>query len=143
MIKAILIIIISISGGAVVGSAAAAFLTVLDVIPRLSQISKTQGYVKLYGLVISVSITLITFLTLTNFTLNISQIVKLLVIPMGFLFGMFVGLLASALAEVLNVIPVLVKKLKISDNHIKILLISTALGKMIGSLVEWIFLNGK
>jgi stage V sporulation protein AB len=63
---------------------------------------------------------------------------KYLTIPIGLILGIFIGLLSSALAEVLNVIPVLSKKLKIKDN-LKYIVWTLMLGKVAGSLYFWIF----
>ena len=56
------------------------------------------------------------------------------------LMGGFIGLLASALAEVLNVIPVLLGRLDL-QNYTKYIFISLASGKVVGSLIDWIFMN--
>ena len=65
---------------------------------------------------------------------------KIVVVGVGFLMGGFIGLLASALTEVLNVIPVLLGRLNLQD-YTKYILISLASGKVVGSLLYWIFLN--
>lgn len=56
----------------------------------------------------------------------------------GLLAGIFVGMLAAALTEVLNVWPILVKRMGMSSKII-IFLMAIALGKIAGSLFQWIW----
>lgn len=137
MTKNLLPIIIGFAGGLTAGSAAAAFLALLEVIPRLMQISDTRNYIKLYQGVLTFGFALFTLIYFTNFHLNLSKYVA---IPAGFLYGMFIGLFSSALAEVLNVIPVLAKKLKLRD-HLIYVIYTLMAGKIIGSLFYWIYMK--
>jgi len=50
--------------------------------------------------------------------------------------GIFVGLLASALAEVLNVLPVIVRRFRI-DGYLGFMIYSLIFGKILGSLLNW------
>ena len=52
--------------------------------------------------------------------------------------GVFVGMLAAALTEVLNVFPILAKRVGIEDRII-ILIMAIVLGKIFGSLFHWIY----
>ncbi len=56
----------------------------------------------------------------------------------GLLSGVFVGMLAAALTEVLNVFPILAKRLGI-DEQIVVLLMAMVFGKVAGSLFHWIY----
>jgi stage V sporulation protein AB len=47
---------------------------------------------------------------------------------------------AAALTEVLNVIPILTKRLKLKP-HLFSLLMAMVLGKVTGSLVDWLWLH--
>jgi stage V sporulation protein AB len=51
---------------------------------------------------------------------------------------MFIGMLAAALTEVLNVFPILAKRIGLGDK-IVILLMAIVFGKIIGSLFHWIY----
>ena len=137
MIKNILLMLIALSGGITAGSAAAAFLALLEVIPRLMQISDTRNYIKLYQGVLTFGFVLFTLIYFTEFHLNLSKYVA---IPSGFLYGMFIGIFSSALAEVLNVIPVLAKKLKLRD-HLVYVIYTLMAGKVIGSIFYWIYMK--
>lgn len=51
---------------------------------------------------------------------------------------MFVGMLAAALTEVLNVLPILAKRIGFSGKII-ILLMAIVFGKIAGSLFHWLY----
>ncbi len=135
MVKNIISVVSAFGGGFTVGGAAAAFISILQIIPRLLQITETYDRIKVYKFVISTSFIFFTVLYFSDFRLNLS---KYITIPIGLVLGTFIGLLSSALAEVLNVIPVLSKKLKIKDN-LKYIIWTLMLGKVAGSLYFWIF----
>ena len=63
---------------------------------------------------------------------------KLLLIPIGLADGIFNGMLAAALTEVLNVFPILSKRIGIQEKIIY-LLMALVLGKIAGSLFQWIY----
>lgn len=136
-IKLMILILIAFGGGITVGTATAAFITILGIIPRLAQFSGTKEKIKLYEKVIIVSFILSIIVYFSEVTLKLP---KYVVIPMGLIYGTFVGLLSSALAEVLNVIPLLSKKLKIKDN-LKYVIWAMLGGKVGGALLFWIYLN--
>jgi len=120
-----------------VGTAIASFITLLDIIPRLSQVTDSSKFISIYEkiLVIStVSISVFDFFDL-SITLN-----ELFAIPIGFMIGSFIGLLAAALAEVVNVLPILQRRLRL-NKFSYVLLISISLGKIIGSLFDWLILT--
>lgn len=131
----LLLILTSFGGGVTVGTAAAAFITVLQVVPRLVQITKTHKYIKLYYWSIILSFIIFTAVYFSEFSLNIN---KYITIPIGLFYGIFIGLLSSALAEVLNVIPVLSKKLKVKEK-LRYIIFTLMAGKVVGSLYFWIF----
>jgi stage V sporulation protein AB len=55
----------------------------------------------------------------------------------GLMAGCFVGMLAAALTEVINVLPIMAKRLGM-DGYIMWLLTAMILGKVLGSLFEWL-----
>lgn len=57
---------------------------------------------------------------------------------LGLFCGTFIGMLAAALTEVLNVLPILAKRVGV-DGKIVILLVALVLGKVMGSLFHWIY----
>lgn len=136
MLKSIVLIAIGTSAGVIVGNAVAAFITLLQIIPRLIQNSDTLLYIKWYERTLILSMTLFSLAYFTNFSLKLPIY---LTVILGIFFGAFIGIFSSALAEVLNVIPVLTKKLELED-YVFYLLIAIGLGKVSGSLMNWLVL---
>jgi stage V sporulation protein AB len=134
MTKNILSIVAIFGGGVTVGSAAAAFITLLQIVPRLIQITETQDYVKLYQYTMVSGFVLFTFIYFSNFHVGLNKIFVGLI---GLVFGIFIGLFSSALAEVLNVVPVLSKKFKLKD-RLKYVIGALLLGKVTGSIYYWL-----
>jgi stage V sporulation protein AB len=135
-IKVIGVIFIGLAGGLAVGSGFVAFLTVLGIIPRLTQLSKTMKMIRYYEWAVVLGALSGVMATLRDPILGISS---LFLIPLGVTGGIFYGMLAGALTEVLNVFPVLAKRLGI-DGKIIILIMAIVLGKIFGSIFQWVYL---
>jgi stage V sporulation protein AB len=135
IVNSFILIIIGLSGGLVVGSGYVAFLAVLGVIPRLAQLTKTYQYIHVYELAIILGTVITGWMSLRDTVLFQSE---LWLIPIGLFSGMFIGMLAAALTEVLNVFPILAKRIGMGDK-IVVLLVAIVLGKIIGSLFHWIY----
>lgn len=132
--KAALMVLLGLSGGITVGSAAAAFLTLLKLVPRITQVTETNEYIKLFEYVMIIGATIFSFIYFSQFSFKVS---KYICIPIGLVMGTFLGLFTSALAEVLNVIPVFAKKFK-AKNELKYIIAALILGKLTGSLYYWL-----
>jgi stage V sporulation protein AB len=135
-IKVVGVIFIGLAGGLAVGSGFVAFLTVLGIIPRLTQLSKTIKMIRYYEWAVVLGALSGVMATLRDPILGISS---LFLIPLGLAGGIFYGMLAGALTEVLNVFPVLAKRLGI-DGKIIILIMAIVLGKIFGSIFQWVYL---
>ena len=135
-IKVLGVIFIGLAGGLAVGSGFVAFLTVLGIIPRLTQLSKTVKMIRYYEWAVVLGALSGVMATLRDPVLGISS---LFLIPLGLTGGIFYGMLAGALTEVLNVFPVLAKRLGI-DGKIIILIMAIVLGKIFGSIFQWVYL---
>lgn len=136
MIKTFLLILLGVCGGALVGTSAAAFITLLDIVPRLSQITNSSKSIHIYERTLVISTVFITLADFIGFSLKLN---KYSLIPIGLIVGIFVGLLASALAEVLNVIPILSRRVKLGD-YVYYIIFFISLGKVAGSFMYWIIL---
>ncbi|WP_409251239.1 stage V sporulation protein AB [Bacillus sp. SCS-153A] len=126
---------VGLAGGLAVGSGFVAFLTVLGIIPRLTQLTKTMKMIHFYEWAIVLGATVGSIFSLNEFSLGFSPY---LLIPVGLMSGVFVGMLAAGLTEVLNVLPILTKRIGINDRIIT-LLMAIVLGKVLGSLFHWIY----
>lgn len=137
--KNIIPVVSSFGGGVLVGGAYAAFITMLQILPRLIQLTKTRRYLMFYEILLissSISFTLIYFFEV-YLRLN-----TVFVILFGFFSGIFLGLFSSALAETLNVLPIISKKFKIKK-HMKIIFFSLLFGKVSGALYYFLFFSIK
>jgi stage V sporulation protein AB len=135
IIKGLAIVFIALSGGLAVGSGFVAFLTVLGIVPRLAQISKTVDKVVWYEAAIILGTIAGIYGSLRDPILGLPAF---MLVFLGLAGGIFVGMIAGALAEVLNVIPILAKRLNM-DGEIIILLMAVVLGKIAGSLFQWLY----
>ncbi|VEF47912.1 SpoVAB [Bacillus freudenreichii] len=112
-----------------------AFLTVLGVIPRLTQLTKTGESIRSYEWAVVISVVIASLADLNNFSIPIGSGI---LIPIGFASGIFIGMLAAALTEVLNVLPILSKRIGMEGMLIS-LLMALVIGKLAGSLFQWLF----
>ncbi len=135
MIEYAFVIMIGLAGGLAVGGGDVAFLAVLGVIPRLVQLTKSWKYIQVFEWAVIGGTLVGAWCSLRNITFQISQY---WLIVLGIFCGTFIGMLAAALTEVLNVLPILAKRIRI-DEKIVLLLIALVLGKVVGSLFHWIY----
>lgn len=133
--KIVVGLFIGLASGFAVGAGFVAFLTVLGVIPRLTQLTKTMQCIHYYEVAIVAGVVIGTWLGLQEIRLFWT---KWLLPPIGLADGLFNGMLAAALTEVLNVFPILSKRLGIQEKIIY-LMMALVLGKITGSLFQWIY----
>ncbi|MDG4655699.1 stage V sporulation protein AB [Ectobacillus antri] len=135
ILEYVFLIFIGFAGGLAVGGGFVAFLTVLGVIPRLTQLTKSIQLIHVYEWAVI-------FGTLFGGWVSLRDTIFLIsaywLIPIGLFCGVFVGMLAAALTEVLNVLPILAKRVGV-EGKIVILLMAIVLGKVLGSLFHWIY----
>ncbi len=113
-----------------------AFITLLGVFEKLSEKYKTNRLLKLLETVIILGVVSGNCVHL----LQIKLPLKLAgVIIYTFFGGIFVGCLSGALAEVLDIFPILSRKFKVRD-YLPYVIIAAALGKGLGSAIQLIFL---
>ncbi|KGA95805.1 stage V sporulation protein AB [Alkalihalobacillus alcalophilus ATCC 27647 = CGMCC 1.3604] len=137
LLEGAILILTGFSEGLVLGAGTVAFLTFLGVIQRLMKMTRTYRYVHAYQWAVvlgSVSWTLFAQLDLHFALPNVTTIM------FGLFSGMFVGMLAAALTEVLNVLPLLAKRLGMVD-RVMWLLSAIILGKVVASLLFWLIIS--
>lgn len=134
LLHSLLLVLIGLAGGFAVGSGFVAFITVLDVLPRLVQMTKSISCIRWYEIGIVCGVLLFTWIDFFSLTLFLTKWVHLF---LGLFMGLFVGMLAAALTEVVNVIPILSRRLGM-HTYLFLLFLAMALGKTIGSLFQWI-----
>lgn len=129
-------ILIGFAGGLAVGVGFVAFLTVLRIIPRLIQLSKAEKHLNIYSACVILGTLFGTYLSFMGIPFN-QPIVLLIII--GSLHGIFNGMLAAALTEMLNVFPLIFRRIGV-DQHLLWLLMALVFGKVSGSLFQWLVL---
>ncbi|MEH7107408.1 MULTISPECIES: stage V sporulation protein AB [Bacillaceae] len=134
-IKILATLFLGFASGLAVGSGFVAFLTVLGVIPRLTQLSKTMKMIHHYEMSVIIGAVTGVVASLRDPAFNVSA---LFLIPLGLAGGVFVGMLAAGLTEALNVFPILAKRIRL-DGKIVILIMAIVLGKIFGSIFQWLY----
>jgi stage V sporulation protein AB len=130
-----LLVIFGIASGIAVGSGFVAFITVLDIIPRLKQLARAPlSKVKSmeWAIVLGVLVSTMVYL----WDLRLTQL-SFLLPALGLGMGIFVGMLAGALTEVLNVLPILARRIGMEE-ALLLFIYAMALGKTAGSLFHWL-----
>lgn len=127
-----LLVIIGFASGTIVGSGIVALITLLDIVPRLAQLTKTYSKIRTYENTIILGATFGAIASITGFSINVNSYFAIIV---GLFMGIFVGLLAAAIAEVMNVIPIIVRRSKI-EGYVIYILFALITGKIIGAYVS-------
>lgn len=127
-------VFVGLAGGIAVGSGMVAFLIVLDIIPRLVQLSRSPGMIRWYEFSVISGSLLFTIIDFFDWRMEISIF---FVGIFGLFAGGFIGMLAGALTEIINVLPILAKRVGLEEYMIG-LLMAMVLGKVLGSLFEWL-----
>ncbi len=127
-------ILIGFAGGLAVGGGFVAFMTLLGVIPRLVQLSKTDSLLKMYVASVICGSLLGTYMSFTSLAWNQPLI---LLIVWGSFHGIFNGMLAAALTEVLNVFPIITKRIGL-EKYLLWFVMALVFGKIFGSLFQWL-----
>ncbi len=120
--------------GAGTGAGWVALLSLLDVVPRLTRLTYTKHRIRLYeGAILGGA-----FLAALYDTLGVTLDLPVwTTAAAGFFMGVSVGLLAAALAEVLNVLPIVGRRFQV-EHHMPYLVGALILGKTLGSMVQWL-----
>ncbi|NIK77528.1 stage V sporulation protein AB [Paenibacillus castaneae] len=131
----IFIALLGLAGGLAVGSGLVALLIVLDIIPRLAQIANAYRMSIWYETAVISGSLYWTFFDFMDWKLAMPSGAWLSTI--GLFDGIFVGMLAAALTEVMNVLPILAKRMNLSKFMVS-LVMAMVLGKTLGSLFDWL-----
>lgn len=126
---------IGLSSGLIIGSAFIALLTFLGIIPRLIQLSQSFHLINIYPIPLVLGTLIGTYFTFMETSLSASLAATSM---WGLLHGIFNGMLAAALVEVLNVFPILSRRIGI-EKYIRLLLMAVVFGKIFGSLFQWLY----
>lgn len=137
VISKLLEIIIGFSSGFLIGGVYIGLLIVLGVIPRMVQLIRLNRFVTY---IISALLLGVLSGSVFSFFEYSTNYFRPVLIVWGLFHGIFNGMLAAALVEVLNVFPLLARRLYL-QKYMLSLLMAIVIGKIAGSLIQWIFLN--
>lgn len=132
-IKYLILCIFGFSAGIIIAGAFIAFISTIGIFPRFAAQTHTTKHLKLYENCILLGSTLGNLVSIYSLPVPLGKIGLAL---LGFFSGVFIGSLVSALAEVANTIPVFARRSSIRKG-LPYVLISIALGKGIGSFVQY------
>lgn len=130
-------LVIGFSSGIIIGGAFIAILTFLGIIPRLIQLSKVEHLVHSFSAAVVFGTLFGTYLSFTPITVDL-HVITLMV--WGIFQGIFNGMFAAALAEIINVFPLLSKRIGL-EKYMLFLLMAIVFGKICGSLFQWLILT--
>jgi len=134
MIKHAASVFIGFASGLVLAGAVYAFITVVGVVPRLAQKTRTQQHIKTYESALLIGGLLGVVAVLFEPTVHLGGVVLVVI---GLSAGVFIGCLAMGLAEVLNVIPILSRRIRLQRGLFYIVL-GIAIGKFAGALLYFL-----
>jgi len=128
-----ILILIGFSSGIIISGAVFAFISTLGIVQRLAKKTSTEKFANVYeeaiifGGIFGTSTSLINYyLPVGNFLAGIFSLAT----------GIFYGCLAMSLAEVLNVIPILIRRGKV-ESGLKFFIFAIAFGKLVGSILYY------
>lgn len=127
-------IVIGFSSGVVVAAAVFAFISVIGIVPRLIERTNTRAYITFYENCIIFGGVAGTFLSFWPITIPLG---KLALVVVGVSNGIFIGSLLVALAEIINVLPIMSRRFNLTGG-IAFFILTLGLGKSIGSLLYWL-----
>jgi stage V sporulation protein AB len=132
-----LAITIGVGAGAIISGAIFAFIAIIGVVPRLAQKTKTSTSILLYEEMVILG-------GIIGFILQWHKVVIPITVigafAISFSCGIFYGVTAMSLAEVLNVLPILSRRINISKS-MKIIVMTMAFSKLIASFI-YFFIPG-
>ncbi|MDR2750870.1 MAG: stage V sporulation protein AB [Clostridiales bacterium] len=134
VIKTILVILLGFGSGAVISGAVFAFISVLGVIPRLAGKTGTEKSIHIYEQAIVIGGV---FGTVWGFFEFPVPIPKVLGIVIAFCVGIFYGCMAVSISEVINVIPILTRRMRL-EQGLFLFILAIAIGKLAGSLAYYV-----
>ena len=134
MIKYIIMAFGAFSSGMVIAGGLVALISIIGVVPRIAEKTGTQGNIRLYETAIAVGGIVGTLIMFLNIRLPFGIVGGAL---FSLFMGIFYGQLSIALAEMLNVFPVFMRRTGLK-NGLSLLISAIALGKAFGSLLYFL-----
>lgn len=134
LIKQLILIIVGLSSGVAVAAGTYAAISGIGVVPRFADRTHTANHIMWYENCATLGGVIGNIVYLYHIRIPGGIIVITLY---GLGSGIFVGCMVMALAEILNVIPIFTRRLRITQG-LSFLIISMALGKIFGSWYQFL-----
>ena len=128
-IKAAAEVLVGVSAGAAASAGVFALITVIGILPRWAGHTRTAHHVSLYEWSVILGGTAGNLIFLLQPSLPGKEILEAVA---GLFMGIFVGGLIMSLAEVLDVFPILLRRVRIQSG-IPWMVLSIGIGKMLGA----------
>lgn len=134
----IILVWVAFGAGFAVAAGFIAFISLIGIVTRLAGITKTANAIPTYENSMAVGLILFNLLSLYRPDLQwVSSVPAHLIINTGSLFtGIFAGCLAGALAEVVNIIPIFSRRVRLRKGF-PYMVKAAAVGKCIGCLIQF------
>lgn len=129
----IFLVVIGLGSGTAIAAGVFALITKIGVIAQIAKKTKTTAYVTSYETAVLFGGVTGTLFTIFNFSLALPIAIILIG---GLSYGIFLGCLATTLAEALDVTAIFTRRLKLHKG-IPLIVLSMALGKSLGSLLYY------
>lgn len=133
------LIVFGLSSGIMVGAGVISLLILVGIIPRMAQLSNTRSFINFYEKILVIGTFLGSLISIQNIGITVGKVGVLI---FGLAYGIFIGFLSSGLAEILDYIPIISRRLKIPTIYLKYIIISLLIGKVIGSFIGWRIVEG-
>ncbi len=131
----ILLFVIGLCSGALVAAGMFAFVTMIGVVSRMAASTKTICHAMRYEDCVVVGATVGNIFFHYAPAFRTGWVGSVLQAGFGFFAGVYIGCLSIALAELLNVVPILSRRLKL-HRGLTAFVLSFAAGKLLGAAVD-------
>ncbi len=122
---------IAYSSGVAISGAIYGFIVAIGLIPRLVYKTKTSEYLLFYETLIILAAIFSGFSTVFQYKIPINLVG---LVYIYFAIGIFIGSLAVCVAEVLAVLPIMIRRVKLVK-HVTTIMLAVALGKGLGGYI--------
>lgn len=135
-LRSVIYAVVGFLSGALVAAGMFAFVTMIGVVTRMAGRTKTNCHAMLYEDMVTGGAAFGNVLFFYEPILGLGAGMRVLV---GFFAGVYIGCLAVALAEMLNVVPIFSRRARLKRG-LGAFVIVFALGKMLGGLLDFFVL---
>ncbi|RHP32391.1 stage V sporulation protein AB [Lachnotalea sp. AF33-28] len=130
-IKQLILAAVGLAAGGIISAGVFAFITIIGLVPRLAARTKTAKHVRLYEDIIVLGATAGNLTFFYHFPIFGGAVMG---VVFGLFSGIFVGCLIMSLAETLDTVPTISRRIKLAVG-LQYIILSIGLGKCVGSLL--------